>query len=169
MANDALAACQAANRRSILQRRKLMLGLCAAPFALTACEAKTMNGTFEVVIFSYLNRPIFDVLLDGFDVGVAGAWEGNFTGGGSMFGVTVKYGPHKVSWRLGGPEGMPRNGETVYARNVPVLERPPREHRFLCLHIYPDDSVELLTSQSFPDKTARGIAMGDALRNAHGK
>jgi hypothetical protein len=130
---------------------------------------RAKHGTFEVVLFSYLDRPIFDVLLSGFDIGVSGAWAGNFPGGGSMSGVSVKYGPHKVSWRLGGPEGMARNGETVRAANEPVLARPPADHRFLCVHVYPDDTVELVTSVHFPNKTERGIAMADALRNKHGR
>lgn len=128
-----------------------------------------MHGTFEVVLFSYLNRPIFDVLLSGFDIGVAGAWAGNFSGGGSMSGVSVRYGPHKVSWRLGGPEGMARNGETVQAANEPALARPPANHRFLSVHIYPDRTVEIQTSEHFPDKTERGIAMGDELRSQRGQ
>lgn len=122
-----------------------------------------MHGTFEVVLFSYLNRPIFDVLLSGFDVGVAGAWAGNFSGGGSMSGVSVKFGPHKVSWRYAD------TGTTVRSKNEPTLAKPPADHRFLCVHIYPDDTVELVTSVHFPEKTERGIAMGDALRSHRGQ
>ncbi len=127
-----------------------------------------MQGVFEVVLFSYLNRPIFDVLLSGHDIGVAGAFVRRQAGGGSMSGVAVKFGPHTVSWRLGGPEGMARNGETVHAKNRPVLSSPPLEHRFLCVHVYPDDTVELVTSEHFPTQTDRGVVMGEAAKEPRG-
>jgi hypothetical protein len=123
-----------------------------------------MQGVFEVVLFSYLNRPIFDVLLSGHDIGVAGAFVRRQAGGGSMSGVTVKYGIHTVSWRLDGPEGMARNGETVQAKNQPSLKPPPPQHRFLCVHVYPDDTVELVTSEHFPTQTDRGVGMGEAAK-----
>lgn len=155
--------------KPVSTRRQGLQLLLASPFLLSSCEAKSMQGVFEVVLFSYLNRPIFDVLLSGVDIGVAGAWAGNMSGGGSMSGVTVKFGAHTVSWRLDGPEGTPRNGETVWAKNKPVLESPPADHRYMCVHIYPDDTVELITSVHFPDKTPRGIAMGDAALKGQGR
>lgn len=80
-----------------------------------------------------------------------------------MSGVSVKFGPHKVSWRFAD------SGETVQSTNESVLNSPPRSHRFLCVHVYPDQTSELVTSEYFPDKTERGIAMGDALRRSHGR
>jgi hypothetical protein len=151
------------------RRRLFQLGLLMFSLAATGCDGRPSHGTFEVVLYSYLDRPIFDVMLSGFDIGVAGAWAGDFAGGGSMSGLSVKFGAHKVSWRLGGPEGMPRNGETVRAINEPVLKPPPHTHRFLCVHVYPDQTAELITSAHFPDKTERGIAMGEALRRSHAR
>lgn len=139
-----------------LARRLLVLGFVCSP--LTACEAKHMPGVFEVVLFSYLNRPIFDVLLSGHDIGVAGAFVRRQAGGGSMSGVAVKYEPHKVSWRFAD------TGQTVHAKNQPALTPPPKRHRFLCVHVYPDDTVELVTSEHFPTQTDRGVAMGEAAK-----
>lgn len=113
-----------------------------------------MQRTFDVVLFSYLDRPIFDVRVDGFDIGVAGAYPNS--GGGSMSGVSIKPGPHTVSWRLDGPAGTPGNGDTVHATHQPVLELAPSDHVHLGVHVYPDRTVEFVTSVHYPDLSVRG-------------
>lgn len=148
-------------------RRRFALGLLTCSLLpLSACESKPMSVTLEVVLFSYLDRPIFDVLLNGQDIGVSNAYP--TTGGGSISGLPVRLGPAKVSWRLGGPEGMSRNGETVHAKNSPTLDKVEREHRFLGVHILPDDTVELAVSTHYPGRLARGIAMNEARKRAIG-
>lgn len=126
-----------------------------------------MSISLEVVLFSYLDRPIFDVLVNGSDIGVSNAYP--TTGGGSISGLSFKEGPLKVSWRLGGPEGMPRNGETVHARNSPLLEKVERKHHFMAVHVLPDDTVEIALSEHYPDDLARGIAMYENRRQPNGK
>ena len=121
---------------------------------LSACEAKPMTVTLDVVLFSYLDRPIFDVFMNG-DVG-HGSGVYPQTGGGTISGVQLKLGQQKVTWRLGGPEGMPRNGETVAAKNMPELKDVPRNARYLAIHIYPDDTVELVPAEYYPHISSRG-------------
>jgi hypothetical protein len=129
-------------------RRETLLALLGWPFFISGCEAKPMHGTFEVVIFSYLDRPIFEVLIDRFEIGAAGEYP--YSGGASMSGVSIKFGAHKVSWRTAD------KGETVHAANVPVLVPSPSGDRFLGVHIYPDNTVEFVTSQHFPELSERG-------------
>jgi hypothetical protein len=76
----------------------------------------------------------------------------------------IVLGIQMVSWRLDGPKGMARNGETVTARNRPVLENVPKDVKWLGLHIYPDDTVELKLSKGSPDelKTEKGKSLIDA-------
>jgi hypothetical protein len=137
-------------------RRVCLASLVAAPFLNSACEGERTHGTFDVILFSYLDRPIFDVRVDGFDIGVAGEYP--HSGGGSISGVFLKFGPHRVSWRLGGPKGTARNGERVQARNEPVLNAAPSNHRHLGVHIYADDTVEFVTSIHYPELSERGRA-----------
>ncbi len=113
-----------------------------------------MSVNLDVVLFSYLDRPIFDVYLNRTDIGVAGPWP--YSGRGTMSGVSIPLGSQKISWRLGGPEGMARNGETVLARNTPELQDVPSKVTFLGVHIYADDVVELVLSEHFPDVSTRG-------------
>jgi len=127
---------------------------------LSACEAKPSSVYLDVVLFSYQDRAIFDVYLNRTDIGVAGPWP--YSGRGTMTGVEVPLGDQKISWRLDGPAGTPRNGETVFAKNRPELKEVPRDARFLGVHIYEDNSVELLTSDHFPDLSVRGNAFDAA-------
>lgn len=62
----------------------------------------------SVVLYSYVNRPIFDVLLNGSDIGLANSY-----GGGGIIAEAIPFGPQTLTWRLDGPKGTPRNGETV--------------------------------------------------------
>jgi hypothetical protein len=67
-------------------------------------------------------------------------------------------GVQNVSWRLDGPEGTPRNGEMVAAKNSPVFEDVPKDIKWLALHIYPDNTVEIKLSEGSRDElqTERG-------------
>lgn len=110
-----------------------------------------------MVLFSYLDRPIFDVHLNRTDIGVAGPWP--YSGRGTMTGVRVPLGLQRISWRLDGPKGTPRNGEAVVARNLISLWDVPRKSVFLGVHIYADDTVELMPSEHFPEISARGLEL----------
>jgi hypothetical protein len=134
---------------------------------LSACEAKPMTVTLDVVLFSYLDRPIFDVFANG-EVG-HGSGVYPQTGGGTISGVELKVGPQKITWRLGGPEGMPRNGETVTAKNTPELKDVPGSARYLAIHIYPDETVELLTTEHYPGLSPRGEIEVKKMETKHGK
>jgi hypothetical protein len=115
---------------------------------LSACEAKPMTVTLDVVLFSYLDRPIFDVFMNG-DVG-HGSGVYPQTGGGTVSGVKLKLGPQKVTWRF------TDTGETVAAKNMPELKDVPRSARYLAIHIYPDDMVELVPAEYYPGISPRG-------------
>ena len=83
-------------------------------------------------------------------------------------GVAFELVPKKVSWRLDGPAGTRRNGETVFNKNPLRLDAVVPKARYLGVHIYPDDTVELITSVSLPDKTKRGIAMVEQTNSHRG-
>jgi hypothetical protein len=131
------------------QRRMLILAG-AAIVSISACEGKPMAATvsLDVVLFSYLSRPIFDVFLNGKDAGDSGAYPA--TGGGTIAGVQVPLGPQMVKWRYAD------TGETVTAINAPELQNVPKNSVFLALHIYPDDTVEIFVSEHYPRPSARG-------------
>ena len=73
------------------RRQSCLAGL--GLFLLSACEEKPMTVTLDVVLFSYLDRPIFDVFVNN-DVG-HGSGVYPRTGGGTISGVKLKLGPQK--------------------------------------------------------------------------
>lgn len=123
---------------------------------------------FNVNLYSYLERPIFDVYLNGKFIGDA-AGQPHRGNGGIITGVPVPLGPQVVSWRLDGPQGMPGNGETVHASNTPILTRPDPHLTYLGVHIYPDNTVEIIPEKFWPEKTEKGKQINKKWESEHGK
>ena len=107
-----------------------------------------MTITLDLVLFSYLPRPIFDVFVSGKGGHSSGVYPQ--TGGGTITGVQLPVGPQKVTWRYSD------TGEKVTAKNTPEVKDVPRESVFLAVHIYPDDTVELVPSPHYPRPSSRG-------------
>lgn len=122
----------------------------------------------DVSLKSYLERPIFDVLVNGHDIGVDGG-QPHGGPGGVMVGMPLRLGPQVITWRLDGPKGMPGNGDTVKAVNQPVLTAAHAKHQYLGVHIYPDNTVELVPDDHWPEQTARGEEINREWKVQHGK
>ncbi|WP_143745649.1 hypothetical protein [Massilia sp. KIM] len=137
-------------------RRRILHMTMMFPF-FSSCKAAPMTVVLDVVLFNYLDRAIFDVFIDGKAAALSTPYP--HTGGGTISGVRLQLGPKTVTWRLGGPEGMPRNGETVAAKNRLELTSLPPNAEFLAVHIYPGDIVELIPSVHYPQETEKGVAM----------
>lgn len=121
----------------------------------SASEAKDMRVVLDLVVFNYLDRPIQAVTVDGAGYEVSGAYPE--TGKSTTVGFGFKLGPKTVTWRLDGPKGAPRNDEKVQNKNPLELSRSQivPGAKFLSVHIYPDDTVELITTVNFPHVSAR--------------
>jgi hypothetical protein len=138
------------------------------PSTSTPIADKTMKSEKQQVVYldvnlkSYLDHPIFDVYLNGVDIGVAGGppHGGN---GGLISGVAVPTGPQTVTWRNAG------TGATTTAANQPVLGRPDAKLTYLGVHIYPDNTVELIPSSHWPEASERGEAINQAWKRDHGQ
>ena len=131
-----------------------MVAMAAGILFMGARLARPRTVALSVCVYSYLDRPIFEILVDGKVDEVSGAYPE--TGGGTITGVRFKLGPKRVTWRLSGPPGAPRNGETVESANQVALDDIVPGARYLAVHIYPDDTVELLTSVQRPRASPRG-------------
>lgn len=141
--------------------RRFFLLIIVSNFLIVGCEAKepapvkgkpmsnSESMVFDIRVFGYVGRPIFDIFINNKDTGSVG-------GGGQIIGFSMRLGPQIVTWRLDGPKGTARNGETVNAKNVPILAPPPPGARYLGIHIYPDETVEFIYSEFLPERTERG-------------
>lgn len=138
------------------------IGTALLLFLPFASMAAPKSVTLDVVTFNYWSRPILDVFIDG----RAGDSSTPYpdTGGKTITGVKLRLGPKRVTWKLDGPRGTPRNGETVAAHNLVELRNVPKDAVFLAIHIYPDETVELITSRHYPQPTAKGESMARATR-----
>jgi len=129
----------------LVPRRKILFAL-ASCFLLSSCKAKPMSIHLNISLFSYLDRPIFDVRMNGIDFGATMAHS--FYGANAvMVEQPIILGPQLVTWRLDGPEGSVGNGNTIAAANTPILEKIPRDFKWLALHIYKDNTVEIAFSK----------------------
>ena len=116
-----------------------------------------MRIFLNISLFSYLDRPIFDVKMNG--TNFMGAPAQGFYGSNSvMVRQPLILGPQTVTWILDGPEGMARNGEEVIATNKPLLSEVSGDTKWLALHIYDDATVEIKLSNGSPQElqTERG-------------
>jgi hypothetical protein len=129
-----------------------------------------MHLFLNISLFSYLDRPIDEVTMNKTDF--MGASEHAFYGSNAVMVMQpLTLGPQIVTWTLDGPEGMPRNGERVTAKNKPLLSNVPKGVKWLALHIYDDDTVEIKLSEGSPDElqTERGQKIIEAWESRHGR
>ena len=63
----------------------------------------------NVEMYFYLDRPIYDIIFNGTDLGVMNSYGGT----GTITGVRIPFGSQTRRWNLDGPKGMARNGELV--------------------------------------------------------
>ena len=125
---------------------------------LTACgqgnRRVPQEAVLNVVMYSNLDRPIHDIIFNGSDLGVAN----KFGGTGTITGVRIPFGQQTLTWTLGGPEGMARNGEIAKVKNKLAIspEQIPSGTRYIGLHLYPDDTAEVTFAEFIPERTARG-------------
>ena len=143
---------------AMMRRRVIFFGGLGFIQTLAGCEKGGFfvrkEITLTVVMYSFLDRPIFDILLNGRDLGVASAY-----GTTSMVtGVTVPMGEQNFSWRLDGPKGQPRNGETVTLKNKVIIKPSdiPSNTAYMGLYLYPDDTAEFIFTEFMPGHSIRG-------------
>ena len=112
------------------------------------------EAVLNVVMYSNLDRPIHDIIFNGSDLGVAT----KFGGTGTITGVRSPFGHQTLTWTLGGPEGMARNGEIAKVKNKLAIspEQIPSGTRYIGLHLYLDDTAEVTFAEFIPERTARG-------------
>lgn len=138
-------------------RRKILGNLAGLSllYPLAACGKGNLfmkkDVVLDVVLYSHLNRPIHDIYLNKIGLGVANSLGGT----GIIVGVTIPFGSQTLKWSLGGPEGMPKNGEVAFSKN-PLVINPEQiipDTHYLGIDIYPDNTVAFTFSEYIPEST----------------
>lgn len=148
---------------SLLATRRTAIGFIGLFFfmPLVACgqgeEKLKKDMVLNVEMFSYVDQGTVNISFNGTGLGVMGRYGGT----GTIVGVRVPFGIQKLKWKIDGPKGTPRTGEVVTVKNQLVIYpgQIPDQTRYLGLHLYPDDTVEITFSESIPERTSRGMAL----------
>ncbi|MDC8786091.1 hypothetical protein [Roseateles koreensis] len=134
-------------------------------------QGDKMKVALDVILVSYYTRAIFDVFMNGAWIGDGGVGKKlrstPLSSYGINAGMTISLGHQTITWRLDGPEGMARNGETVQCENTPRLDSVPPGHQILIVYIYPDDTAELATSDGPVRDSTRGLSILEERNREH--
>lgn len=149
------------------ERRRALCGAVLTIVFISACDGATMTATYDVVIFTYLTRPIFDVYVGKTELGAAGEYP--YNGRATTMGVTFPIGPQTITWALDGPEGAPDLGKKITAKNRPEIRPNEPGAHYLAVHIYPDETVEFVFSKNFPRLSTRGEQFDAEWEKKNGK
>jgi len=142
----------------VTPRRRTMLGVLALGVGalLAACgqrgKTRKEDAVLSVEAFSFVDRVLTTIMFNGQDLGVMN----KFGRTGLITGVRIPYGVQSLSFELDGPEGTPRNGETVTVKNTLVVQNIPAGTQYVGLNIYPDFTAEITFSDDWPQVSARG-------------
>jgi hypothetical protein len=143
---------------SPLRCRRGVLGLVAfgllMPLAACGQGGKKMRDyiVLDVEVFSYIDRVIVDIIFNGTDLGVMNKYGGT----GLITGVRIPFGVQTLTYTLGGPEGVIREHKAIKNTLMVSPEQIPPETQYLGLHLYPDNTAEIIFSESMPEESARG-------------
>ena len=133
---------------------KMMLLPVSLTLGLAGCMGIGPNKTYVLTTTSFNYDPSYRtymVKMNGEEMG------GGF--GGATKGSAVILGPQNIAW---GEDNSKRKHQAINAVNL--TKEDLKNKRYLAVHLYPDDSVEITTSNDLPDPTQKGLDWRDKLR-----
>ena len=132
--------------------KKLLLLPISLVFSVTGCAGIGPNATYYMGTTSFHYDPSYSpymVKLNGSEIG---------GGGGGMNTSPVKIGLQTITWKDA------KTGEIHSAKNQVIITKEQlKGKKYLAAHIYPDDTVEVTTSNNWPNPTVKGNAWYDRL------
>lgn len=146
-----------------LTRRQVLQASCLLMLPTLSACGKSGGTVLDVVLYSFIPRPIFDIFLSGHPLGVASPYGGTSI----VTSVWLPYGAQKLTWRLDGPEGTEGNGDTVSLKNSIVIQpqQIPKDSIYMGIYLYPDNTAEVVFSKHIPGNSKRGESI---LKSRHG-
>ena len=120
----------------------------------TGCTGLGPNATYYMgtTSFNYdTSYSPYMVKLNGMEIG---------GGGGGMNTSAVKLGLQLITW------GESNSKKKHQAKNHVMLTKEDLQGvKYLAVHLYPDDTVEITTSNNWPNPTTKGDAWYDKIKN----
>ena len=132
--------------------KKLVLLPISLVFSAAGCAGIGPNASYYMGTTSFHYDPSYSpymVKLNGSEIG---------GGGGGMNTSPVKIGPQTITWKDA------KTGEIHSAKNQVIITKEQlKGKKYLAVHLYPDDSIEITTSNNWPNPTVKGNAWYDRL------
>lgn len=123
-------------------------------FSLVGCVSFGLNSTYYMgtTSFQYFNSyHAYMTEINGKEIG------GGF--GGGMNTSPVKIGSQVITW------GETNSKKKHVAKNQVILTKEQlKGKKYLAVHIYPDETVEITISNNWPMPTEKGLSLLDQLR-----
>ena len=138
--------------------KKLFLLPISLVFSAAGCAGIGPNATYYMGTTSFHYDPSYSpymVKLNGSEIG---------GGGGGMNTSPVKIGPQTITWKDA------KTGEVHSAKNqVNITREQLKGKKYLAAHLYPDDTVEITTSNNWPNATEMGLKWREKIRNSEAR
>ncbi|WP_436906371.1 hypothetical protein [Acinetobacter johnsonii] len=132
--------------------KKLVLLPISLVFSAAGCAGIGPNASYYMGTTSFHYDPSYSpymVKLNGSEIG---------GGGGGMNTSPVKIGPQTITWKDA------KTGGIHSAKNQVIITKEQlKGKKYLAVHLYPDDSIEITTSNNWPNPTVKGNAWYDRL------
>ena len=132
--------------------KKLILLPISLVFSAAGCAGIGPNASYYMGTTSFHYDPSYSpymVKLNGSEIG---------GGGGGMNTSPVKIGPQTITWKDA------KTGGIHSAKNQVIITKEQlKGKKYLAVHLYPDDSIEITTSNNWPNPTVKGNAWYDRL------
>ena len=136
--------------------------LLAAVFAavlLAGCGFPGRQMIVEVVVYNYSPNPISSVRVQGQPVlGHFQKYGPGGTGGSIYCCIEVRPGRAEVGWELGRPPGTPEPPEGWFRAVTGDVPKPAPGDKFLGVHVYAEDAVELTLTPDIRREKPQGVA-----------
>jgi hypothetical protein len=136
---------------------KIMLLPMSLTLGLAGCMGIGSHKTYVLTTTSFSYDPSYRT----YEVKVNGEEIGGAFGVGTKRSAVI-LGPQLITW------GEDNSDREHKATNSVNLSKEDLKHKkYLAVHLYPDDSVEITTSNDLPDPTQKGLDWQDQLRKQY--
>ena len=137
----------------MINLKKLLLLPIGLIVSAAGCAGIGPNATYYMGTTSFHYDPSYSpymVKLNGIEIG---------GGGGGMNTSAVKLGPQEIKWEESNSDKFHQ------AKNQVTLTKDDlKGMKYLAVHIYPDDTIEIKTSNNLPDPTDKGLKWREQIR-----
>ena len=135
--------------------KKLVLLPISLVFSAAGCAGIGPNASYYMGTTSFHYDPSYSpymVKLNGSEIG---------GGGGGMNTSPVKIGLQEIRWEESNSYKLHQ------AKNqVTLTKEDLNGMKYLAVHLYPDDTVEITTSNNWPNATEKGLKWREKIRNS---